>query len=155
MSKTNNLDVSVKLRITDKKSTNNFPHDGDVYSLYVDESDDYFVGKTYREDRRNFDYFWDHANLNLGQIPDRVAAAMQQYTGNKISWPNSVASNQIDVEKQEAHISLRNGEDFEFSVYQGKHVRITKNDSPVRIDDITQSVRQEAENYLPANPEYL
>ena len=152
----NTLETKIRLRITDTQKTWSQASWNDVYSLSVDENGNVFASKTYEDDHPAFDVFHDFEHLNLVDIPKRVAAVMQQYVdSNVVSWPNSYPTQQANVEREEVHITISNGDTYTFSVYDGKHVRVKQGKQPIRIDNVPAKFEQEAKTYIPQGVQFL
>ena len=157
MSQSPQLKSNVSISVRDIQSKKSGASRNDKWTLSVDKQGNHHVTRSYDADVQGFAFLGRIDHLSLQDIPDRIAAEMQQYVdSSQVPWPSSVPINQADSQNVRVEITVSDGNDkYIINVYGGKHVRVQKGKQPQRKQNIPNNVINEANPYIPQNAQWL
>lgn len=158
MSGSQNLDVSVEVRVWEQPNNSKSSSGNDEFTLLVVDNDPKFIARFYSENPQPRTTMIRTDNLDLGDLPPRIASVMQEYIGGSVvNWPTSYSSRQGNIDRERATITIQDGQNtkYQFEVFDQDLVRITKDSSRIGKNSVPGTVLQEAQNFIPGNPDYI
>lgn len=108
------------------------------------------------------DQIWIRSeSIDLEEIPDNVASAMQDYVDDSvISWPAEFDSRQGEIDREEATIGItQNVDDDEvrylFRIWSRDYVDVFRAGERIGEDAVPSEVLNTAEKYLPSSVQFF
>lgn len=158
MSVSQNLDVSVEIRVWDPPSNSKSSSGSDEYTLLVVDGNPRYIARLYSENPRPRTTMFKADNLKLDDLPPHVASVMQEYIDDSvINWPTSHNSRQRQIDRERAIITLQDdqGTKYQFEVFDQDLVHVTMDGSRIGKNSVPNGILREAQNFIPGSPDYI
>lgn len=158
MSVSQNPSVSVEIRIWDQANNSKSSSGNDEYTLLVVDGTPKFIARFYTENPQRNTTMIKTDNLDLADLPSHIASVMQEYIdGSVVNWPKSHNSRQGNIHRERATITIEDGQKpkYQFEIFDQDLVRISKDSSRIGKSSVPPAVLQEAQKFIPGNPDYF
>lgn len=144
------MSYEIHFRIWEKNSNTNKQNVEWIIS-YNDASGDTKVTKHYEVPIKGFDEYGRIDPSSISNIPDRIAAKLDEYIDVQQTW-NITPHQNPDYEDIRINMEVEhNGDTYRMSLIDEEYIRSSKGQKRVRSDEVPDSVRKTVYNHLPQN----
>lgn len=162
MGASTNLEVEVEVRAWDTEE-NSRGEGNDDYNIVV-RYGNLVAAFHHWTEYRSLEIYLPHEELELGEIPDNVASAMQEWLDDSIvPWPETFDSRQGEIDREEATVDVTEYEDeddedgtrYRFRMWKRDFVDVFRDGERVDRSVVSPDVLDVAEQYIPSGVEYF